>query len=152
MTETVTLDLSKATALPLMRQAFLDGRLSAQNRTPGCFYRDRSGCPCLVGAVMPDDFHDRKLKGTMSNVHSLRTLLSTMGDVEVLGVHAEDPEQSKWLNEMERLQDLHDGWCRYRNKGDAQAASAYAEELRDALGFTVDTPLYPNRQPTETAA
>lgn len=51
--------ITKAEALPIMRDFFDRGALAAQteqNETrEGCLYRNRAGRPCIVGCLLTDD-------------------------------------------------------------------------------------------------
>jgi hypothetical protein len=84
------------------RKAYEEKRLSAQGPTPQCAYRDNSGCPCVVGAALPDStiavINQKFMQG--SRVSQLRS-------ADVISVKSIDE-----LDAIGDLQNAHDEWAK----------------------------------------
>lgn len=94
--------ITKAEALPIMRQAFLDGKLAAQNGADKCAYRSDKFGPCIVGCVLPDEIAKR-----------WDTLSNNGGSIPVGSEHPEvmrviSAQDHEWFSD---LQQIHDSAC-----------------------------------------
>lgn len=58
--------LEIATALPLMRQAYIDRRLGMQNGRTNCLNRYDGNQCCIIGAALPDDVANHALAASIS--------------------------------------------------------------------------------------
>lgn len=87
------------------RKAYEEGRLSAQNSTPQCAYRDKSGNPCVVGAAMSDGLVNQLFESDEEMQFSQN---STVEQLERGGGIEVPPEDIK---SMRYLQELHDNWA-----------------------------------------
>jgi hypothetical protein len=115
MTKPITLKI--ADVVENGREAYLAGRLSAQNprenRIVKCLYRDDRGLPCIIGASLDDETAKCFDERPVSSVSSLvaQGLLKT-----------DD------FNTLKELQQNHDNWLAYQN-GDSH------QRLRQLLGL-----------------
>lgn len=79
-------------------KAYHEKRLSAQGPTPGCFYRDPSGRPCVIGASLADEDAKRFDAQAVSAVSALCGMYFIKISASELGPIAE-------------LQQWHDRWA-----------------------------------------
>lgn len=76
-------------------KAYVEGRLSAQNDTPACLYRDASGHPCAIGAALTDE-----------EVASFDKPTRTIQDL-----HAFSRIQTDDIDALQAMQMAHDHWA-----------------------------------------
>lgn len=101
------------------RQAYLEGRLSAQGPTPACRYRDGSGRPCVIGAALSDE-EAARLDATRCGITGLHTRALITTDREGFLV---------------ALQNAHDAWADRVVAGAHELARNSEARLRSLLGL-----------------
>jgi hypothetical protein len=94
--------LTKEECLPIMREAYRKGRLSAQGPTPACMYRDKSDRPCIVGSCFDDDVA-QILSITGGNKSTIGAIITN--EIAPFRVPIEDED---WFSST---QYAHDQWC-----------------------------------------
>lgn len=113
---------SRAAALPVIRQAFLDKKLQCfRPVTSSCRYRDAAGNPCAVGAIIPNGHYiiAKSNKGV-----GVGTLIAN-GDLDV--VHEAD---RVWFR---RIQEVHDCIVSLRVAGRKTEAESQEQFLGELL-------------------
>lgn len=106
--------ITTAALVKAAREAFEAGDLSAQGPTPECKYRDASGRPCAIGAVLSDEVvAEGQIEGRY---------VSELTSVD--GVVLEDADYAQ------QLQAEHDAWATRVRQGDD---AAFVAEARQAF-------------------
>ncbi|AKU43631.1 hypothetical protein CPT_Seuss105 [Caulobacter phage Seuss] len=95
-------------------KAHSEKRLSAQNESPACMYRDHTGHPCAVGAALDNE-----------TAHDLdKIVLSDIPRLIASGrLKTDEPDQ------LAALQRLHDEWAQARRDGHAQGVIDAKEKI-----------------------
>lgn len=113
MSEPIT--LTKAFVIEKAREAYLAGRLSAQNGVQArCFYRDEAGFPCVIGAALSDE---------------AAKSFDRLGGISVSALLSDGMIKTPVPEFLVALQLAHDDWA---CAGDEDAHA----ELRKLLGIT----------------
>ena len=132
---------TKETALPVIREAFREVKLSAQNGARSCNYRSDAG-PCVIGLLVPDELAeswDRLAGGTSQNLKAL--LGEHQAARDLFGENFVDnydydpkkeyPDDARWFVELQRA---HDRWINARGGNSIMTEEQGEQKFKEFIG------------------
>lgn len=119
MSEVEIVILNKLEVARNAAKAYKERRLSAQGTTPSCRYRDRSGCPCVIGASVPP---------------GVARIWDTYGDPSITNIYEEEQFITDDIEALNDLQETHDKWANNAyNVGARTFEKLFVEAVNDLL-------------------